>query len=98
MYHIVRCWQRRRATAVDSHPDDDEVEVLPERPGRPWQSDTSDEGTFFVRSRDNETQVQLTMQDASVQTSTWQSYSSDELANEIAFLFCIKFKRKSLVL
>ena len=64
---------------------DGEVEVLPARPGRPWQTDASDEDSCFVRPRDNETQVEITLQDASIQTSTWQNYSSDYLEHEIAF-------------
>ena len=39
-YHVVRYWQRRRAMPVDlpSGGDVDEVEILPERIDRVWQS------------------------------------------------------------
>ena len=65
--------------------DDDEVEVPLGRPGRSWQSHASDEDILFVRSRDNETQVDITTQDACVQTSTWQSYSLVALDSELVF-------------
>ena len=65
--------------------DDEEAKVLLGRTGRAWQSDPSDEDVFFVRFRDNVAQVEITMRDASVQTSAWQSNSSDELESEISF-------------
>ena len=64
--------------------DDEEAEVLLGCTGRACHSDPSDEDVFFVRSRDNVAQVEITMRDASVQTSTCQSYSSDELESEIS--------------
>ena len=48
-----------------------------------WQSDPSDEDVVFVRFRDDTTQVEITMRDMAVQTSTWESYSYDEFDNEI---------------
>ena len=84
--HVIRWWQRRRVTLVDLPPvDDTEADVTQERVGRVWQSDPSDEDVVFVRFRDSTTQVDITMRGMSVQTSTWESYSTDEVENEIAF-------------
>ena len=48
-YHVIRYWQRRRAMPVGLPlgNDEDEIDVLPERPDRVWQSDPSDENVFF---------------------------------------------------
>ena len=84
---VVRWWQRRRAMPVeDTHDEDVDVAPLqPVRPARIWEPESSGEEVLFVRTRDHDTQVGSTMKDVGIQTSTWQSYSSDELENEIVF-------------
>ena len=65
--------------------DVDTAPLQPTRPARVWEPDPSGEAYLFVRTRDHDTQIEITMRDVGIQTSTWQSYSSDELENEVVF-------------
>ena len=71
---------------VDLPPvDDSGADVPPERAGRVWQSDPSDDDVVFVRFRDETTQVEITTRDMDGQTSTWESYSNGELNTDMCF-------------
>ena len=87
IFLLVRWWQRRRVMPVeDSHEADvDTAHLRLDRPARLWEPDSSGEEVCFIRTRENDAQVEITVRDLGVQTSTWQSYSSNELENEIAF-------------
>ena len=70
----------------DTHDEDVDVAPLqPVRPARIWEPGSYGEEVFFVRTRDHDTQVEITLRDVGIQMSTWQYYSPDELESEIAF-------------
>ena len=83
----MRWWERRRATPVENDGVDDVGVVLLQlvRSARIWEPDSSGEEILFVRTRDGDSQVEITMRDVGAQTTTWQYYSSDELESEISF-------------
>ena len=56
-----------------------------DRPTRIWEPDSSGEDILFVRSRDSDSQVEISTKGVGAQTMTWQYYSSDEFESEISF-------------
>ena len=56
-----------------------------DRPTRIWEPGSSGDDILVVRSRDSDSQVEISTKGVGAQTMTWQYYSSDEFESEISF-------------